>query len=108
MINLIPCEIGFTPTPFLDTKIQTYEINLPSAGKKIGFNLLDDEYFTIPYVINTITNSPVGHQLPTQAKKMCGLLLTIKRSLSLLNAHLINPSTIIIYVENPRSILVYA
>ena len=62
-----------TSTPFYDTKMLTYEIELPLVGKKIGFNLLDNEYFTIPYVINTIQNLPADHQLPTQAKNMCGL-----------------------------------
>ena len=38
---------------------------LPPAVKKIGFYLLDDEYLTIPYVIDTIQNSPAGHQIPT-------------------------------------------
>ena len=37
--------------------------------KKIGFNLLDDEDFTIPYIIDTILNAPDGHKLTTQAKK---------------------------------------
>ena len=46
-----------------------YEIELPPSGNKIGFNLLDDEDFTIPYLIDTIPNSPAGHQLPTQAYK---------------------------------------
>ena len=35
---------------------------------KIGFNLLDDEDFTISYITDTIPNSPVVHQLPSQAK----------------------------------------
>ena len=33
------------------------------------FNLLDDEYFTIPYITDTILNSKSGHQLPEQAKQ---------------------------------------
>ena len=37
--------------------------------KNIGFNLLDDEYFTLPYVTDTIPDSPAGHQLPTKAKQ---------------------------------------
>ena len=48
--------------------IITYEIDLPPSGNKVGFNLLDDEYFTIPYITNKIPNSPDGHQLPSQAK----------------------------------------
>ena len=36
---------------------------------KIGFNLLDYEDFTIPYITDPIPNSPDDHQLPTQGKK---------------------------------------
>ena len=32
----------------------------------------DYEYFKIPYVTDTIPNLPAVHQLPAQAKKMCG------------------------------------
>ena len=45
-----------------------YEIELPPSGQKIGFNLLDNENFTIPYVTDTFPNLPYSHQLPTQAK----------------------------------------
>ena len=40
LLNLIPCEIGFTPTPFCGTTIFPYEIELPPYGNKFGFNLL--------------------------------------------------------------------
>ena len=33
------------------------------------FYLLDDEYFTITYITDTIPNSPAGHQIPSQAKQ---------------------------------------
>ena len=66
---MIPYELDIKVTTFSYTKIITYEIELPTSGKKIGFNLLYDEYFTILYVIDIIPNSPAGHQLPTQAKK---------------------------------------
>ena len=69
LLNLIPCELYFTPTPFHDTTILTYEIELSPFGEKIGFNSLDDEYFTIPYIIDTIPNSPDDHQLTTQHKR---------------------------------------
>ena len=64
-INLIPCEIDPESNPFCDTKIFIYKIELPNSRNKIGFNLLDDEYFTIPYVIDKISNSPDSHQPPT-------------------------------------------
>ena len=42
---------------------------MPPSGKKVGFNSLDDEDFTIPYISDTIPNSPAGHQPPSQAKR---------------------------------------
>ena len=65
---MIICELDITSTPFHDTKILTYEIELPPFVNKAGFNLLDYEDFIIPYVIDTIPNSAAGHQIPTQAK----------------------------------------
>ena len=69
LLNLIPCELDITSTPFRDETIITYDIELPPSGNKIGFNLLDDEDFTIPYITDTIHNSPAVHQLPSQAKR---------------------------------------
>ena len=77
LLNLVPCEIDLTSTPFCDTTIIQYEIELPPDGKKIVFNLLDDEDFTIPYVADTIKNSPAVGQLPKQDKKMCGSYLSM-------------------------------
>ena len=48
LLNLIPCKLDPTSTPFSAATIITYDIELPPSGKKIGFNLLDDEDFTIP------------------------------------------------------------
>ena len=56
LLNLILCELDIKSTPFCDATIITYEIELPPDGKKIGINLLDCEYFTILYVIDTIPN----------------------------------------------------
>ena len=42
---------------------------LPPSGKKFGSNLLDDEYFTIPYIIDTIPNLRAGRQPPSQANR---------------------------------------
>ena len=69
LLRFSPYEIDLTYTPFIDTTIIIYKIELPPAGKTISINLLDDEYFTIPYVIYKIPNSTAGHQLLTQAKK---------------------------------------
>ena len=56
LLNFIPSEIDITSTPFSDTIILTYDIELPLYGNKIGINLLDDEDFIIPYLIDTIPN----------------------------------------------------
>ena len=69
LLNLITWKLDLTSTPFSDATIITYDIELPPSGNKIGFNLLYDEYFTIPYITDTIPNSPDGHQLPSQAKR---------------------------------------
>ena len=62
-------KLIFTSTPFSDETIITYDIDLPPSGKKIGFNLLDYEDFTMPYITDTIPNSPAGYQLPSQANR---------------------------------------
>ena len=64
-LNLIPCELDLTSTPFCDTTFYIYDIELRPAGKKVGFNSLDDEDFTILYITDTIPNSPSGNQPPT-------------------------------------------
>ena len=69
LLNLIPYELDITSTTFSDETIITYDIELPPSGKRIGFNLPDDEDFTIPYITDTILNFPSGHQLSSQAKK---------------------------------------
>ena len=66
---MIPCELDISSTTFEDVKIITYEIKLPSIGNQIGFNLMDDDDFKTPYIIDTIPNFPVSHKLPTQDKK---------------------------------------
>ena len=67
---MIPCELDLKFTPFCDTTMITYEIVLPISGKKVVFKLLDDEYFTVPYITDTITNSSSGHQFEEQAKRI--------------------------------------
>ena len=108
LINLIPFEIDRTYTSFCDTTILTYEIELPHDVQEIGLNLLYDEYFTTPYVIDTIPNSPAGNQLPTQSNKMCGSFISIEKRPSNIKVWLMNSSATIIDVKNTRSILVYA
>ena len=42
---MIPCELDLTFALFCNKKIITYEIELPPFGKKIGYDILDDENF---------------------------------------------------------------
>ena len=53
-------------SPFSDAKMITYEIELTTFGNKTVFNLLDKEDFTIPFIIDKITNAPDSHQLVAQ------------------------------------------
>ena len=66
---MIPYELDSTSTPLSDTKILTYQIELPSPVKKVCFILLNDEYSKIPYITDIIPNSSSSHQLPAQAKQ---------------------------------------
>ena len=102
LLNFISCEIYLIYPPFCDTIMITYEIELPPDGNKIGINLLYDKYFTIPYVTGTTPNSPSGNQLPTQANKMCGLLLSMEKNLSQLKAHVMNSISVKFHVENTK------
>ena len=54
LINLVPCELGLTSTPFCDANIITYGLELPPAGNKIGFNLLDGGDFTTLYILHRL------------------------------------------------------
>ena len=64
LINLTLCELVITSTLLSDTTILTYIIELPPSINKIKFNILDYEYFSIPYVFDKIPNSQDGHQIP--------------------------------------------
>ena len=46
-----------------------------SLWEENWFNLLNDEYFTIPYILDTILNSPAVHQLPTWDKKILFIIV---------------------------------
>ena len=69
LLNLITRKLDLISNTFSNIKITKYNIELPPSGKKVGFNLLDDEDFTIPYITDTVPNSPAGHQLRSQAKR---------------------------------------
>ena len=71
---MIPFEIDLTSNLFRDTKILVCEIELHPAENKTGFDLLDDKDFTIPFVNDTIINSPAGYQLLTQARENVWIL----------------------------------
>ena len=67
----------------LFTTIPTYEIELPPSGKKVSFNLLDDEYFTIPYITDTIPNSLYVYKFQAQAKqKNCIIAINVEEPIT--------------------------
>ena len=104
-LKLIPCKLDLTSNPFCDKKVLTYKIELPIYGKKFGFNLLDDEEFTIPYITDTTSNSPPDYQLPIQAKQNVWIIDIIGEEN--IKVQFMNLISIKILVKNPRSILVY-
>ena len=79
---MIPCELDLTYTKFSDTTIITYDIELPPSINKVGYNLLDDKDFKIPYIIDTIPNSQADHQLPSQANRNVWIISINGESLS--------------------------
>ena len=50
LLKFVPCELYITTCPVCDTTTIKYEIELTPYEKKVGFNLLDDKEFTIPYI----------------------------------------------------------
>ena len=68
LLNLIPCELDITSTSFFDKKFLHIIFSYLPLERNFGFNLLDNKDFTIPYITDTIPNSPAGNKLPTQAK----------------------------------------
>ena len=86
---MIPYELDLTYTPFSDTTILRYIIELPTAGEKFCLNLLDDEDFTIPHVTYAIPNLTAGHKIPTKAKKNVWIVAIIisQSALYKLNIH---------------------
>ena len=104
---MIPCEIDLTSNLFRDTTILVCEIELHPAENKTGFDLLDDKEFTIPFVNDTILNSPAGHQLLAQARKNVWIVAINYNSTSHLKVNLMNSSAIRINVGIPRSVSVY-
>ena len=95
---MVPYDLDLASTTFCDETIITYEIELPTTVKKIGYNLLDDDEFTISYIFDTIPNSPAGNQLPTQ----------VGNNPSQKKGHLVNYRAIKLNVENPRPRSVYS
>ena len=61
----------------------TCEIESSLYGKKIRFNLLDNDDFTIPHVADIIPNLPGGSQLPTQAKQnVCIIAINLEETIT--------------------------
>ena len=43
-------------------------MELPPQGKKFGINLMDDDGFNIPYIVEMVPDYLAGYQLPDQTK----------------------------------------
>ena len=71
--TLLHVNLILHPLHFVMQKFSHMKLSYLLLKKKV-FNLLDDEYFTTPYVIYTIPNSPAGHQITTQAKKFLWII----------------------------------
>ena len=67
-IDLITYELKLSDTPFTKSTIVNYELEIPPQGKKFGINLMDDDDFNIPYIVELVPNYLAGHKLPDQAK----------------------------------------
>ena len=90
LLKLIPCTLDITSNPFSNTTMIKNEIELSPSGKKIGFNLLDDENFTIPMpLIQYQINQPVIN-FQQRLNEMCRSLLPTDKILSQIKVHLIN------------------
>ena len=96
-------QLDITSTPFSDATIITYIIELTTAGKEIGLNLLDNKNFTIPCIIDIIPNSQASHKLSTHYKKIVWIVAINGAYPLTEKGHKINYSAIIITVANPRS-----
>ena len=68
LLSFLLCEINRTSTPVSYATFIIYELELTPSENKIGFNMLDGNEFTTPYILDTVTNSPSVCKLPTQAK----------------------------------------
>ena len=66
------------PLHFVIQKHSRMKLSYLHLERKIGLKLLDDEDFTLLYVMDKIPNSPDGRQIPTQAKKICVSLLSME------------------------------
>ena len=107
LLNLIPCELDITSTPFSDTTVITYEIELPPSGKKVGL---------IYWVMNTLQShtSLIQSQIHRlvvkfhhRLREMCVLYLSMRKSLSHSKVYLMNSIIIKLRGGGTRSRSVY-
>ena len=68
---------------------------------------MDDEYFTIYYVIDTIPNLPADHQLPIQDKRNVWIIDIYGEENITYQGAIDEINTTKLQKENPRSISVY-
>ena len=69
-IDLILYELELSDTPFMKSTIIKSELEISPQGKNSGMNLMDNDDFNIPYVVEFVPNFLAGHQFPDKTKKI--------------------------------------
>ena len=63
-VQLNSIKLDLLPTPFATHPIHTYEITIPHHATHAGLEILDDEYFNIPYLSKTVRDTPAFETIP--------------------------------------------
>jgi hypothetical protein len=68
-LNLKHIELDLLKTPFSNSEIFTYEIDLPLHATDIGMEIYDDEYFNIPVLKKCIPDTPAYLEIPASNRR---------------------------------------
>ena len=68
-LNLKNIELDLLKTPFSNSEIFTYEIDLPLHATDIGMEIYDDEYFNIPVLKKCIPDTPACLEIPASSRR---------------------------------------
>ena len=63
-ICLIQPYLEILYSPFSSTKLLTLELLLPPSGTPMNINILYDPIFSIPYIYQLLSTSPISDQFP--------------------------------------------